>query len=66
MDKEDIANRGDARAAIIPSDKLTELRDFIAVHVPLEIPGRKTRLVPDHSCEEPDRQERGLTAAAPA
>lgn len=55
VDKENIADREDARAAMIPPEKLTELRDYIAVEIPLEMPGVKTRLAPDQHCEDATR-----------
>ena len=53
--KDDIADSGDARAALIPPEMLTQLRDYIAVAIPLEIAGMKTRLAPEQQCENKDR-----------
>ncbi len=53
--KDEIADSGDARAALIPPEMLTQLRDFIAVEIPLEITGMKTRRAPDEQCESQDR-----------
>lgn len=55
VQKEDITDRADARAALIPPEKLTELRDYIAVEIPLEIAGMKTRLVPEQRCDDDSR-----------
>jgi hypothetical protein len=55
VQKDEIADRGDARAAMIPPEKLTELREYIAVEIPLEIAGMKTRLAPEHQCEDNQR-----------
>ena len=53
--KDDIADRGDARAALIPPEMLTELRGYIAAEIPLEMTGMKTRLVPEQQCEDDQR-----------
>jgi len=55
VDKDSIADREDARAAMIPPEMLAELRDYIAVEIPLEIPGMKTRNAPDQRCEDDQR-----------
>lgn len=53
--KDDIADRGDARAALIPPEMLAELRAYIATEIPLQMTGMKTRLVPEQKCEEDQR-----------
>lgn len=55
VQKDDIAERADARAAMIPPDKLAELRDYIALEIPLEIAGMKTRLAPEQRCDDDSR-----------
>lgn len=55
IDRDDISDRGEARATLISPELLTELRGFIASEIPLEIPGMKTRLTPEQACENPDR-----------
>lgn len=55
VQKDDIAERADARAAMIPPEKLAELRDYIALEIPLEIAGMKTRLAPEQQCDSDSR-----------
>lgn len=53
--KDDIADRGDARAALIPPEMLTELRDHIAIEIPRQMTGMKTRLAPEQTCDNDQR-----------
>ncbi|HEU0223858.1 MAG TPA: DUF4410 domain-containing protein [Steroidobacteraceae bacterium] len=55
VQRDDIADRGEARATLIPPEMLTELRDYIASEIPLEIPGMKTRHAPEQQCEDASR-----------
>ena len=55
VQKDDIADRADARAALIPLEWLTELRTYIALEIPLEITGMKTRLAPEERCDDDER-----------
>lgn len=55
VDKDDITDSGEARATLIAPEMLAELRAFIASEIPLEIPGMRTRLAPEQSCEDADR-----------
>jgi hypothetical protein len=55
VQKDEVADRADTRAALIPPEKLAELRDHIAVEIPLEMPGMQTRLVPEQRCDDDQR-----------
>lgn len=55
VDKDDISDRGEARATMIPEKTLEDLRMYIASEIPLEMAGMKTRLVPEQQCEDDSR-----------
>lgn len=52
VDKEHIDDREAARASMIPPEVLNELRQFVAIEIPLEISGMATRNAPDESCPD--------------
>ncbi len=55
VQKDDIAERADARAAMIPPEHLADLRNYIALEIPLEVAGMKTRLAPEQRCDDDNR-----------
>jgi hypothetical protein len=55
VNKDDVTDSAEARATMIPPEKLVELRDYIASEIPLEMPGMKTRLVPEQQCDDDER-----------
>ena len=52
VDKDNIDDRESARAALIPAEVLVELRNYIAVEIPLEMGQIQVRSAPDDRCDD--------------
>ncbi len=55
VNKDDVTDSAEARAAEIPPEMLEELRNYIVIEIPREMPGMQTRQAPEQKCNDDGR-----------